>query len=369
MSNKRDYYKVLDVPKNASNKEIKKAYRKLAMKHHPDRSKSPDAEEKFKEISEAYAVLSDKEKRMQYDRFGHAGISGRYTQDDIFRGVDFDSIFKDLGFGFGGVGSIFDIFFGRGSRRRYGPRKGADLRYDLAITLEDAAFGKEMRVEIPGFDTCDTCHGSGTKPGKDRKNCPKCTGTGEMRRTRRSGYMHFTEIQTCDKCQGRGVPAENLCSDCQGTGNVQRLHKMKLKIPPGIDNGHSLRLAGKGKPGGQGGPSGDLYVIVHVKPHEVFRREGSDVLCEAHISFPQASLGAKIQVPTLDGKAKLKIPAGTQTGTVFRLRGKGVPRLHGWGRGDQLIGVVVQTPTKLTRRQKALLDELAKEMEHKVEFR
>ena len=190
-----------------------------------------------------------------------------------------------------------------------------------------------------------------------------------MQRTRSSGYMRFTEIQTCDKCRGKGVLVENLCNDCKGTGNVQRLHKMRLKIPPGIDNGHSLRLAGKGKPGDRGGPSGDLYVVVHVKPHETFRRDGSDILCEAHISFPQASLGTKIQVPTLDGKAKLKIPAGTQTGTIFRLRGKGVPRLHGWGRGNQLVGIVVQTPTKLTRRQKKLLDELAEEIEHEVTFR
>ena len=369
MSSKRDYYDVLNVSRNVSKEEIKKAYRKLALKYHPDRNKSPGAEEKFKEISEAYAVLSDDKKRMQYDQWGHEGISSRYTWDDIFRGADFDRIFRDLGFGFGGSDNIFNMFFRGGARRRHGPRRGTDLRYDIEITLEEAAFGLDKEMEVPGFEVCGTCHGSGVKPGTGPKKCPKCNGTGEIRLTRRFGYMHFTEIQTCDECHGKGIFIKNLCKDCRGTGIVQRLRRIRLKIPPGVDNAYSLRLRGEGKPGTQGGPKGDLYIVVHVKPHEIFERNGNDVFCGAHIGFPQVALGTKIHVPTLDGEAKLKIPAGTQTGTLFRLKGKGVPRLNGWGRGDQYVRVFVQTPTKLTRRQKKLLAELAKEMKDKVDFK
>jgi molecular chaperone DnaJ len=368
MTSKRDYYEVLKVPRNASKQEIKKAYRKLALKYHPDRNKSSNAEEKFKEISEAYAILSDDEKRMQYDRLGHAGISGRYSWDDIFRGADFDVIFRDLGFGFGGFNTIFNMFFGGRTRRRHGPQKGADLRYDLEISLEEAALGQEKDLKVQGFDVCDTCHGSGAKPGTSQKNCPKCNGTGEVRRTRNFGNMHFTEIQTCTECHGRGVLIENLCKNCKGKGTVQRTHRIKLKIPPGIDDGYSLRLGGEGQPGTQGGPKGDLYVFLHVKPHRIFERHGDNILYEAQIGFPTAALGTKIYVPTLDGKAKLKIPAGTQTGTLFRLRGKGVPHLHGWGRGDQLVRIIVRTPTKLTRRQKKLIADLAKEMKDEATF-
>jgi molecular chaperone DnaJ len=369
MGNKRDYYEVLNVPRNASKEDIKKAYRQLALKYHPDRNKSPEAEEKFKEISEAYAVLSDDDKRMQYDQFGHEGISGRYTWEDIFRDADFESIFRDLGFGFGGFDSIFDMFFGGRAHRRYGPQKGADLRYDLELTLEEAAFGFNKDIEVPSFDVCTTCHGSGAQPGTGPKKCPKCNGAGEIRHTKSFGFTYFTEIETCNECNGKGVFVENICRDCKGSGSVQRLRMIKLKIPPGIDDGYSLRLSGEGKPGNEGGPKGDLYVVVHVKPHKIFKREGSDIFCEAHVGFPQAALGTEIYVPTLDGKAKIKIPAGTQSGTLFRLKGKGVPHLHGWGRGDQFVKVVVQTPTKLTRRQKELLMELAKEMGDQVTFR
>lgn len=367
MSSKLDYYEVLNVPRDASKDEIKKVYRKLALKYHPDRNRSPGAEKKFKEISEAYAVLSDDEKRMQYNRFGHEGISGRYTWNDIYKGADFDTIFRDMGFG--GFDTIFDVFFGGRSRQRRRPQKGAALRYDLEISLGEAAFGLDKDLEVPGFDVCDICHGSGIKPGTVPKKCSKCKGTGEIRRTRSFGYMHFTEIQTCNACRGKGVFIENLCKDCKGKGTVQRLHRIKLKIPPGIDDGYSLRLSGEGEPGIQGGPKGDLYVVVHVQPHEIFKRNGDDIFYEAHIGFPQVSLGTKIHVPTLDGKARLKIPAGTQTGTLLRLRGKGVPHLHGWGRGDQLVRVIVRTPTKLTRSQKKLLAELAKEMKDEVTFR
>jgi molecular chaperone DnaJ len=363
MTSKRDYYEVLGVPKDAPKQEIKQAYRKLALKYHPDRNKSLDAEEKFKEISEAYAVLSDNEKRTQYDQFGHAGINGKYNWEDIYRNTDFASIFRDLGFG--GFGSIFDMFFGGGARRRNGPRKGADIRYDIEITLEEAAFGLEKELEVTGFDDCETCHGSGMKLGTDSQKCPKCNGTGEIEYTRNLGGMYFRQVQPCSECNGRGFPLENLCQKCKGTGTTQSIHKIKLKVPAGIEDGHSLRLLGEGKPGSKGGPRGDLYVVVHVKPHEIFLRRGDDILYESQISFPQAALGTQITVPTLDGEAKLKIPAGTQSGTIFRLRRKGVPHLHGWGKGDQFVNIVVRTPTKLTKQQKKLLKEFATETKEK----
>jgi len=360
MSGKRDYYEVLGVSKNAPKDEIKRAYRNLALKYHPDRNKSPDAEERFKEISEAYAVLSDDEKRQQYDQFGMDGISGKYTWDDIFRGTDFDSVFRDLGFG--GFESIFDIFFGGGPRRRHGPRKGADLRYDLGITLEEAAFGVKTEINVPGLAVCETCNGSGAKPGTSSKTCSKCNGTGEIRRTRSIGFTRFVEVENCRECGGKGVYVKNLCEVCRGAGKVQKLRRISVNIPAGIDEGYQLRLGGEGEPGMSDGPNGDLYVFVHVKPHRFFEREGDDLLYNAHIGFTQAALGSEINIPTLDGKAKLNIPAGTQTSTIFRLKGKGIPHLQGWGRGDQLVKVTVKTPTNLTRHQKQLLSELAKEL-------
>lgn len=363
MTDKRDYYEVLDVPKDASKQEIKKAYRELALKYHPDRNKSPDAEEKFKEISQAYAVLSDDEKRSQYDQFGHAGINGRYNWEDIYRSTDFASIFRDLGFG--GFNSIFDMFFGGRTRRRSGPQKGADLRSDLEITLEEAASGIEKELEVPGFDVCETCRGSGMKPGTNSQKCPKCKGTGEIRYSKNLGGMYFTQVQPCGECNGRGFPSKNLCTTCRGSGATQSIHKIKLKVPAGFEDGFNLRLAGEGKPGFKGGPRGDLYVVVHVKPHKIFERRGDDILYEAKISFPQAALGTKLDVPTLDGEAKLKIPAGTQSGTIFRLKGKGIPHLNGWGKGNQFVNVVVETPKKLTKKQKKLLKELAKEIKEK----
>jgi molecular chaperone DnaJ len=360
MANKRDYYEILDMSKDASKQEIKRAYRKLALKYHPDRNKSPDAEEKFKEISEAYAVLSDDEKRSQYDRFGHAGISGRYTWEDIYRSADFESIFRDLGFGFGGVGSIFDMFFGGRGRHRTGTGKGADLRSDVEITLEEAAFGIEKELEVPGFDVCESCHGSGMKAGTNSQKCPKCKGIGEIRYSKNFGGMYFTQVQPCDECNGRGIPLENLCQNCKGTGATRSIHQIKLKIPAGIEDGYSLRLTGEGKPGFKGGLRGDLYVVVHVKSHELFERRGDDILYEAKISFPQAALGTKICVPTLQGEAKLKIPSGTQSRTIFRLKKKGLPHLHGWGKGDQFVNVIVKTPTKLTNQQMKLLKKLEK---------
>lgn len=362
MSSKRDYYEVLSSSRDDSKDEIKTAFRKLALKYHPDRNKSPDAEEKFKEISEAYAVLSDDEKRAQYDQFGHAGISGRYTWDDIFRGADFNSIFKEMGFGFGGLNSIFDIFFGGRTRRRHGPQKGANLRYDLEITLEEAAKGLETEIEVPRSEICDTCNGSGAELGTNPKKCPTCSGAGQTRHDRASGFMRFSEIRTCNKCNGKGTLVEHPCKICNGTGTVRRKRRIKVKIPKGIDDGYSLRLTKEGEAGIMGGPNGDLYLSIHVKPHQTFKRNGSNILYETYISFSQATLGAKIDIPTLNGKARLNIPAGTQTGTMFRLRGKGIPHLNRWGKGDQIVRMLIRTPTNLTQRQKNLFKELSKEM-------
>jgi molecular chaperone DnaJ len=362
MNVKRDYYEVLNVSKDAKKEDIKKVYRKLALKYHPDRNKSPEAEERFKEISEAYAVLSDDEKRAQYDRFGHAGISGKYTWDDIFRGADFESIFRDIGFGFGGFNNIFNMFFGRRRPQRQGPRIGANLHYNLEITLEEVAKGLETEIEIPRSEVCETCNGDGIKSGTNPKMCPNCKGMGQIRHERYSGFMRFTEIRTCNRCFGRGRIVDHPCLTCNGVGNVKRNRRIKVKVPKGIMSGYSLRLKEEGEAGILGGPKGDLYVNIHVKPHEIFKREGSNIISNEHITFPQAALGDKIHVSTLDKKLTLKIPSGTQPDTIFRLRGKGLPHLNRWGKGDQLVRVIVKTPTILTRSQKEIFFELERLM-------
>ena len=257
------------------------------------------------------------------------------------------------------------MFFGGRQRPRAGPRKGADLRSDVEITLEEVASGIEKELEVPGFDICKSCHGSGMKTGTNSQKCAKCKGIGEIRYSRNFGGMYFTQVQPCDECNGKGIPLENLCQNCKGTGATPSIHQIKLKIPAGIEDGYSLRLAGEGKPGFKGGSRGNLYVVVHVKPHEYLERRGDDILYEVKISFPQAALGTKICVPTLQGEAKLKIPSGTQSGTIFRLRKKGLPHLRGWGRGDQFVNVVVQTPTKLNNQQKKLLKKFEKTMKEK----
>jgi molecular chaperone DnaJ len=357
MTNKRDYYEVLNVSKEASKDKIKKAYRKLALKFHPDKNKAPEAESKFKEISEAYAVLSDDEKRSQYDRFGHEGINGRYTTEDIFRGADFESIFRGVGSGFG---DIFDVIFGgRGNRRSN--RKGADLRYDLTITLEDVAFGLKKEVQMQGFESCKTCDGKGVKKGTEVKRCIECSGTGEVKTVRSFGFMQFAEVQMCAKCRGRGIPSENLCEVCKGAGAVQGLRKIMLNVPAGVEEGFSLRLGGEGVPSSATGQRGDLYVVLHVKPHKLFVRRGDHIYYQTKISFPKLALGAKISVPTLYGVTKLKIPAGTQTGTLFKLRNKGIPHFRGFGKGNQFVEVTAETPKKLSRKQKKLFIELAEE--------
>lgn len=345
---KRDYYEVLGVSKGASKDEIKKAYRKLSKKYHPDINKEPDAAEKFKEITEAYEVLSDDQKRANYDQFGHADPNQGFGG---FGGADFG--------GFGGFEDIFNTFFGGGSRRRdpNAPRQGADLQYTMTISFEEAAFGKETDIEIPREETCETCHGSGAKPGTKPETCRHCNGTGQISVEQNTPFGRIVNRRTCQYCNGTGKEIKQKCSTCGGHGKVKKRRKIHVKIPAGIDDGQQLRMAGQGEAGINGGPAGDLYVVFHVRRHEFFERDEDDIYCEMPITFVQAALGAEIEVPTLHGKVKLKIPAGTQTGTKFRLKGKGVPNVRGYGIGDQHIEVRVITPTKLSEKQKQLLRE------------
>lgn len=345
---KRDYYEVLGVSKSASADEIKKAYRRLARKYHPDANPDdPNAEARFKELSEAYVVLSDPEKRSNYDRYGHAGVEGQG-----FGGFN--------GFGdFGGLGDIFDMFFG-GGRRRSGPERGADIRMDLEITLKEAAFGLEREIKVPRTDSCSTCGGSGAAAGSKPSTCPVCNGAGQVQFAQNTPFGRIVQSRTCDRCHGAGKIIEKPCPTCRGTGQTRRTRSINVKIPPGVDNGSRLRVAGEGEAGVRGGPRGDLYVYIHVKPHRTFKREGDDLICEIPISFVQAALGDEVEVPTLEGHAKLKIPEGTQSGTVFRMRGRGIPNVSGYGRGDQHVVVKIVTPTKLSDKQKTLLKEFAR---------
>jgi len=357
---RRDYYDVLNVSRDASKDDIKNAYRKLALQYHPDRNKSPEAEEKFKEISEAYAVLSDDAKRSEYDQFGHAGIDSRYSWDDLFRGVDFGEIFRDIGFGFGGFDSIFDRFFRMGGRRRVS--RGADLRYDTSVTLEEAYSGVRREIEVPRIEVCPTCRGTGARLGTKPKRCSRCNGSGQVQLVQEAGFARFVRIEPCSTCGGRGTTIDDPCVECKGTGRVQRTRTISIRVPPGIDSGSHLRLAGEGEAGAAGEPPGDLYVVVHVKPHEFLQRDGDDLIYRTELTFPDLALGKEIEVPTLEGVARVKIPAGTQPGTVLRLRGRGMPRSRG-GKGDELVEVLMHVPTKLTNRQKELLKEFSKAQE------
>lgn len=361
----KDYYETLGLSRDASKDEVKSAYRKLALKYHPDRNKSSEAEEKFKEISEAYAVLADDQKRKYYDTFGHAGISDRYSREDIFRGVDFETIFKDIGFGFGGFGDVFERFFGARGWGWQSTPKGSDIEYNLEITLEEASTGVEKTIPVSNIENCDVCDGTGAKPGTSPESCTKCKGRGQLTYSRAAGgtsHVLFTQIVPCNNCNGRGTVIESPCKECQGEGKVQSQHEIKVTIPPGVESGGILKLSGQGDTGEGGAPAGDLYVIVHIKPHEIFHRQGNDVICEIPITFTQATLGAEIKVPTLDGGAYLKIPKGTQNGTIFKLKEEGMPSIHERARGDELVRIYVEVPKKLTRKQKKLLKEFEKEI-------
>ena len=355
---KRDYYEVLSVPKDATKDQIKAAYRKLAMHYHPDRNKSPGAEDHFKEVSEAYAVLSDDAKRAQYDRFGHEGIQGRYSSEDIFRSANFDEILRDMGFGFGGFGggNIFDMFFGNMTGSGRGARRGADLRYDLEMTLEQVATGLTTEIEIPRTERCPICKGTGAKPGSQPRRCTECGGRGQVQRINSSGFAQFVRIETCRACKGKGEVLDNPCRDCKGNGTIQKTRKISVKVPAGIDNESSLRLRAEGDAGEMSTAAGDLYVVCHVLPHRVFVREGSDLRSQISIDIASAALGTTIQVPTIDGKtAEVSVPAGTQNGTVLKLKGKGLPTLGSSNRGSLLLSVNVNVPPKLTDKQKELL--------------
>ncbi|MCM3619120.1 molecular chaperone DnaJ [Sutcliffiella horikoshii] len=346
---KRDYYEVLGVSKSASKDEIKKAYRKLSKQYHPDINKADDAADKFKEIKEAYEVLSDDQKKAHYDQFGH-------TDPNQGFGGGFDG-----GFGFE---DIFETFFGGqgGGRRRRdpnAPRQGADLQYTMTLSFEEAAFGKETTIEIPVEETCDTCSGTGAKPGTKVETCSQCRGSGQESVEQNTPFGRIVNRRTCSKCNGSGKSIPNKCTTCHGAGRVKKRNKIKVNIPAGVDEGQQLRVAGKGEAGVNGGPAGDLYVVFHVRRHEFFERDGDDVYCEMPITFAQAALGDEVEVPTLHGKVKLKVPAGTQTGTNFRLKGKGIANVRGYGQGDQHIKIRVVTPTKLTEKQKQLIREFA----------
>ena len=346
---KRDYYEVLGVSQSASQDDIKKAYRSLARKLHPDVNKDdPGTEDKFKEVSEAYEVLSDTERRAQYDRFGH---------QDPSQGAGFGGFQGD----FGGINDIFDMFFGGGGRTR-GPQRGADLEYTLGIEFKDAAFGLNREIEIPRTETCDVCGGSGAKPGTKVDTCTTCRGSGVQEFVTNTPLGRMVNRRTCSACQGTGKRIATPCTACRGAGTVRKRRKIEVKVPPGVDTGTRLRISGAGEAGASGAPPGDLYIVIRVNKHDFFDREGNDIYCEVPITFVQAALGDEITVPTLYGRESIRVPEGTQTGTVFHLRSKGMPRLgNGIARGDQHVRVVIQTPSRLTERQKELFRELSRE--------
>ncbi len=373
MTTKRDYYEILGISKSASADEIKKAYRNMALKYHPDRvlpDKKKEAEEKFKEVSEAYEVLLDPQKKAAYDQYGHAGVDSSFRpggfdmrQDfhhyedlkDIFGGFDISELLRGFGLG----SNMFSDSFEEEPSGSYGRRRGSDLEYRLEVTFEEAAFGTEKTISIPRSEACSVCGGAGAKPGSRTERCPDCGGRGKVSSS--SGF--FNIIRTCERCGGEGTVIKTPCTACGGRGRIRAKRNIKVKIPAGVDTGSRLRVHGEGEAGEKGARSGDLYIALEVRPHEIFERHDSDVYCEVPISFVTAVLGGEVEAPTLEGKIMMKIPAGTQGGRIFRLRGKGIAHLHEYGRGDQLVRVQVDVPTELTPEQKKLLKEFAKASE------
>jgi molecular chaperone DnaJ len=376
---KRDYYDVLGIDKSASKEDISKAYRKLALKYHPDRN--PDdkagAEEKFKEATEAYEVLSDPDKRAQYDQFGHLGPESGFGG----YGFDFDlnDAFRVFQRDFGGFDDLFEMFMGgsgRGGRARvniFGDRgrggsrvvQGEDIKYQMEITLEDAAHGMKTELDLPRLEKCPECNGTGSKAGSEPINCPECNGSGQQKQVRQMGFTQFISVTTCTKCHGEGKIIKNPCNKCDGEGRIRKVNKISIQIPPGVDTGSHLRIRGKGHDGIRGGPPGNLFVVILVQDHEFFERRGDDLFCEIPTTFSQATLGDKVKVPTLDGSSSVKIPPGTQTHTIFRLKGKGIKSFNSNSHGDQFVRVIIKTPEKTTKKMRELLKDLEKE-EQKV---
>ena len=358
---KRDYYEVLGVSRGASEDEIKKAYKKMARKYHPDLNPGDKtAEEKFKEVNEAYEVLSDADKKARYDQYGHAGVDPNFGAGGF--GGGFDGSFD-----FGDLGDIFGSFFGGGfggGRRTNpnAPQRGESIRMSIAISFEEAAFGCEKAVTVERYETCDTCHGTGCAPGTTAEVCPDCHGTGTVQVRRQTPMGVFATSSPCPKCGGKGRIIHQPCKDCRGSGMVRKKKTIQASIPAGIDNGQTISIRGQGNAGKNGGPAGDLLITITVRPHELFRREGTSVLCEAPITFTQAVLGAELEIPTIDGKVKYTLPEGTQSGTTFRLKGKGIPSINGRGRGDQYVTVYIETPKNLNKEQKEALKKFAETM-------
>jgi molecular chaperone DnaJ len=355
---KRDYYEVLGIQRNASNDEIKAAFRKLARQYHPDVSQEANAEEHFKEINEAYSVLSDADKRAAYDRFGHAGVQNAGGVPDFT--VDFGDLFDEFFGGFGGFGRT------NSRRARNAPRRGADLQYNLDLSFEESIFGIEKEIEITRDEVCETCGGKGAEPGTSPVRCTTCNGTGEVRQVRQTLLGSMVQVSTCPTCNGRGETIGTPCHTCSGRGLVRRNRKKVVSIPAGVDNGNQIRLAGEGQPGENGGPNGNLYLVIHVLSHKYFKRRDNDILLDLNINIAQAALGAEVDVPTVDGMTKLKIPSGIQPGKVLRMRGKGVPHLRGNGRGDQMVIVNVEVPKSMTAEQRKLMEQLAESLGSEV---